>query len=469
MNPLTLFKKLVDAIFARLGNWAKTFNPYVPEDLAKDGIEPVRIEESQVKKQAGKVVFFTFVIFLIWAVTAPMDSGIAVSGTVVVLGSRKAVQHPTGGVVDEILIREGDQVQQGDVLIRINPLNLDANLRQSEYEFINAAAVYSRLLAERTETANITWDTDLREFGQNEQVAEAKRLQTAFFRSRRAELSDQRAIMQGQAQGLLQQIAAQETVLQFRLTQLAPLVEDAKSMRKLADDGFVPRSKANEAERSGSEAQAGIANLRSQIASIRTALASNQLEVSKLKAAFTKDVDAQLTETQKIRETVRSKVLSLRFDQSLASVRATAAGTIVGLKVHTVGGVITAGQLLMEIVPPDLGLIAEVAVPPYLIDKVQVGLLADMRFSAFNSTTTPVVPGIVRLIGADRLPPSPPKFPEEYYLMQVETTKEARETLAENTILAGMPVEVIVKSGERTFMSYMLKPLKDRFARSFKQ
>ncbi len=469
MNPFTWFMKLVDAIFARLGSWAKTFNPYVPEDLAKDGIEPVRIEESQVKKQAGKVVFLTFVIFIVWSVTAPMDAGVAVSGTVVVMGSRKAVQHPTGGVVDEILIREGDQVKQDDVLIRINPLNIDANLRQSEYEFINAAAVYSRLLAERTETANITWDKDLNEFGQNEQVAEAKRLQTAFFRSRRAELSDQRAIMLEQSQGLLQQIAAQETVLQFRLTQLTPLVEDAKSMRKLADDGFVPRSKANEAERSGSEAQAGIANLRSQIASIRTSLASNQLELSKLKAAFTKEVDAELTESQKVRETVRSKVLSLRFDQSLTNVRATAAGTIVGLKVHTVGGVITAGQILMEIVPPDLGLIAEVAVPPHLIDKVRVGLLADMRFSAFNSTTTPVVPGIVRLIGADRLPPLLPKFPEEYYLMQVETTKEARETLAENTILAGMPVEVIVKSGERTFMSYMLKPLADRFARSFKQ
>ena len=469
MNPFTWLMTPVNALVDRLGRWAKTFNPYVPEDLAKDGIEPVRIEESQVKKQAGRVVLLTFIIFIVWSVTAPMDAGIVVSGTVVVLGSRKAVQHPTGGVVDEILIREGDQVKQNDVLIRINPLNIDANLRQSEYEFINAAAVYSRLLAERTETATITWDEDLLEFGQNEQVAEAKRLQTAFFKSRRAELTDQRSILNEQSQGLLQQIAAQETVLQFRLGQLTPLVEDAKSMRKLADDGFVPRSRANEAERSGSEAQAGIANLRSQIASIRTSLASNQLEVSKLKAAFTKEVDAELTESQKVRETVRSKVLSLRFDQSLTNVRATAAGTIVGLKVHTVGGVISAGQILMEIVPPDLGLIAEVAVPPYLIDKVHVGLLADMRFSAFNTTTTPVVPGIVRLIGADRLPPMPPKFPEEYYLMQVETTAEARKTLAENTILAGMPVEVVVKSGERTFMSYMLKPLTDRFARSFKQ
>jgi protease secretion system membrane fusion protein len=240
-------------------------------------------------------------------------------------------------------------------------------------------------------------------------------------------------------------------------------------MRKLAGDGFVPRIKANEAERSGSDAEAGIANLRSQIASIRTALAANQLELSKLTAAFVKEADAQLTETQKIRETVRSKVQSLRFDQSLSSLKASISGTIVGLKAHTVGGVITGGQVLMEIVPDDMNLIAEVAVPPHLIDKVRVGLIADMRFSAFNVLSTPVVPGIVRLVGADRLPPMPPKFMEEYYLMQVETTAEARKTLADKQILAGMPVEVIVKSGERSFMSYLLKPLSDRFVRSFKE
>ena len=469
MNPFKWIMKGVDRVLDHIAVWAKSFNPYVPEDLAKDGVEPVRIEESNVKKQAGTVVLVAFLVFFVWSVTAPLDSGVVVSGTVVVIGSRKAVQHPSGGVVDEVLVREGDKVKKGDVLLRINPLNIDANLRQAEYEYINACAVYARLLAERSELAQIVWGDDLRAFGQNDQVAEAKRLQTEFFRSRRAELTDQRAILKEQGQGLVQQIKAQETVLQFRLKQLDPIIDDAVSMRKLAGDGFVPRIRANEAERSGMDAEAGIANLRSQIASIRTSLAANQLELSKLTAAFVKEADAQLTETQKIRETVRSKVESLRFDQSLSSLKASITGTIVAMKVHTVGGVITGGQVLMEIVPDDMNLIAEVAVPPHLIDKVRVGLVADMRFSAFNVFSTPVVPGVVRLVGADRLPPMPPKFPEEYYLMQVETTAEARKTLADNHILAGMPVEVIVKSGERSFMSYLLKPLSDRFARSFKE
>jgi len=166
---------------------------------------------------------------------------------------------------------------------------------------------------------------------------------------------------------------------------------------------------------------------------------------------------------------MRAKVESLRFDQSLSNLKAPTNGTVVGLKAHTVGGVITAGQVLMEIVPTEQTLIAEAAVPPHLIDKVSVGMSADLRFSAFNSITTPVVPGVVKLIGADRLPPQPPQFPDEYYLIQVETTDAARQILKGKNILPGMPVEVIVKAGQRSFFSYLLKPLSDRFARSFKE
>jgi len=369
MNPFQWIMKPVDSLLDRLSEWAKSFNPYVPEDLTKDGIEPVKIEESSIKKQAGKVVFVTFAIFFVWSVVAPIDSGIVVNGKVVVMGSRKSVQHPSGGVVEEILVHEGALVKQGDVLVRVNPLNIDANLRQAEYEYINAAAAYSRLLAERSGSDTIVWDTELREFGQNDQVAEAQRLQFAMFHSRRAEMSDQRDILLEKDRGLHQQLKAQEMVLQLRQSQMAPIIDDAQSMRKLAADGFVPRSQANQAERSSSEAQASIATLRSDIASIRTSIASNQLELSKLKAAFMKEVDAQLSETQKARETVHAKVASLRFDQSHSNLKAPTNGTVVGLKVHTVGGVITGGQVLMEIVPAEQTLIAEAAVPPYLIDS----------------------------------------------------------------------------------------------------
>ena len=159
---MSLIKRAIDAPIDAFARWAKSFNPYVPDDLErKDGIEPVRIEESSVKKQSGKVIFVAFAAVLIWAFTAPLDSGAVVSGTVVVQGSRKAVQHPGGGVVEKILVKEGDKVAQGDVVLQINPLNIDANLRQAEYEFIQTLAAYSRLLTERSGGRAIAWDADL--------------------------------------------------------------------------------------------------------------------------------------------------------------------------------------------------------------------------------------------------------------------------------------------------------------------
>lgn len=454
---------------SRVRTAVSALNPYVPEDLERDGLAPVRVEEAGIKRQLGKVVFVVFLLFLAWATTAPLDAGVVVNGSVVVQGSRKAVQHPGGGVVEEILVREGSQVKEGDTVLRINPLSIQANLRQAEAEFINVLAQHSRLLSERFDRGSISWDRELVALGRNAQVAEAMRLQEALFTSRRQEYIGQMNILVRQAEGLQAQLREKEDVLRLRQSQLATLQADAQNIARLARDGFVPRQQASNAERANMEAQAGLASLQSEIAATRTALAGNELEQVKLKAAFTTRLDGELAEAQKAREALRARVASLRFDKDLTTIRAPVSGTVVGLKIHTVGGVITGGQVLMEIVPAAQTLIAEVAVPPHLIDKVAVGLQTDMRFTAFNQHTTPVIPGVVRLVGADRLPPQPPLFPEEYFLSQIEVTPDGLHLLADRNIVPGMPVEVVIKTGERSFMSYLLKPLTDRAARSFKE
>jgi protease secretion system membrane fusion protein len=468
MKPEGMRVTWLDAIFKPIVAWAKSFNPYVPDDLKKDGLEPVRIEESQVKQQAGKVVFVAFLIFVVWSVTAPLDQGVVLSGKVVVQGSRKAVQHPSGGVVSEILVREGDEVKEGDVVLRINPLNVDANLLQAENDFINALASYSRLLSERLERTRIEWDPELKALPTSPQIREAMILQSALFSSRRAEFLGQSNILIRQAEGLREQLQEKQKVFVMRESQIKAITEDGESMRKLAQAGYVPRTNANSAERSTVEAQVGLATMQADMATIRTSLAANELELSKLKSAYNRQVDTDLNEAQKAKEGLRAMVMSLRFDQSLTNVRSPESGIVVALKAHTVGGVITGGQVLMEIVPKEQKLIVEAAIPPASIDKLSVGMATDLRFTAFNALTTPVIPGVVKLIGADRLPPMPPQFPEEYFLAQIETTDEGKQLLSDKAVVAGMPVEVVVKSGERTFMSYLLKPLADRFAASFK-
>jgi len=455
-------------VFDRFKQWVKSFNPYIPEDLKKEGMEPVRIEEAQVKRQSGKVVIVAFVAFLIWGFTALLDQGVVLSGTVVVQGNRKAVQHPSGGVVSQILVREGDEVHEGDVVVKINPLNVDANLLQAENEFINVLATYSRLLAERLDEKSIKWDAELLAMDKKAQVKEAMILQSALFSSRRSEYSGQRDILLRQAQGLREQIQDKQQILKLRESQIGSITEDAESMRKLAVDGFVPRTNANNAERSSVEAQIGLTSMQGEISTIKTSLAANELELIKIKSGYNRQLDTELNDAQKAKEGLRAKVLSLRFDQSLSNVKAPTSGVVVALKAHTVGGVISGGQVLMEIVPKEKKLIIEAAVPPEMIDKVSVGMVTDMRFTALSAFITPVIPGVVKLVGADRLPPLPPLFPREYFLAQIETTAEGQKLLRAKEIVAGMPVEVVIKSGERTFMSYLFKPLIDRFGASFK-
>ena len=453
---------------AALRQWVASFNPYRPEQLSRDGVAAITVEESSVKRQAGKVVALAFVAFAVWAFTAPLDRGAVVLGTVVVEGSRKAVQHPSGGVVEEIRVKEGQEVKEGDLLLRVNPLNVQANLQQAEVELINALAAQSRLLAERLESTQISWDPELTRFAANSHLRQAQSLQAALLGSRLSEYRGQREILLRQKSGQQQQLIEKEKVLNLRKSQMPALEEDAKSLRQLAEDGFVPRTSANGAERSSVEAQIGITTLASEIANLRVSIATVELELVKLKSGYLKAIESELNEAQKAKETLRSRVQALKFDQQLTAIRAPIGGIIVGQKVFTVGGVISGGQVLMEIVPKEQRLIIQAAVPPDLIDKIAVGMPADVRFTALNRNSTPVIPGVVKMVGADRLPPAPPLFPTEHFLAHVETTAEGLKLLGDESIVAGMSAEVVIKGGERTFMSYLFKPLIDRLVLAFK-
>lgn len=431
-------------------------------------MKPVAIEDSSSKTSASKVFLLATAVFFLWAFLAPINSGVNLAGTVVIQGNRKAVQHPQGGVVQEILVQEGSVVQQGDVLLRINPLSVEAALTSTEVDHINALAVASRLLAERNESKVIEWMPELEAYANDERLIEAKRFQTKLFDSRREEFEGQRRILQEQTSGLELQVTEQKKVLEARQNQLRVVTEELKNNEQLAAEGFVPKSRANELYRTRSELLATIATTTSDLNRTKTTIAENKLKLTQLGALMRKDVDNQLSEMQKTQKGLGARVESLRFDQSLAALKAPVGGTVVGLKANTVGGVIQAGLVLMEIVPKEQRLIIEAQVPPMFIDKVRVGLEADMRFSAFNATTTPIVQGTVKLVGADKMPATNPQQ-GDYYLAQIETTTEGIQKLEGLTIQAGMPVEVIVKTGERTFISYLLKPIADRFARSFKE
>lgn len=441
---------------ASFGRWVKGWNPYEPEKVNRRSLQPVQVEESAIRRNAAMWFLAFFLVFLGWAFLAPIDAGVTVQGSVIVLGNRKAVQHPSGGVVEAINVTEGAQVKQGDVLLRINPLKTEADLTGVELTYINLLASESRLKAERDNLVGITWSDELRRRFKpgDARVEEAKNLQLQLFNSRRSEYNSQVASLNEQINGLT-------AVLKSRQIQIKTLEEEMNNTRELAKNGFVPQNQANQAERTKSDIDSGIANTRADIARAN-------LQISQARSAVLKDVDTQLQEIQKNRDAMSSRLDSVKFDRALSEIRAPVSGSIVGLKVFTVGGIITPGLVLMEVVPKDEGLIVQAKIPNTIIDKVRVGMPTDMRFTGFNQATTPVIPGIVKVLGADKEPAANPQE-GDFYLAQVETTPEGLAMLAGLKVQPGMSVDVIVKSGERSFMSYLLKPLSDKTARAFKE
>ena len=443
-------------IDAGIGRWVKGWNPYEPGKVNRRGLQPVQVEESAIRRNAALWFLAFFGAFLAWAFLAPIDAGVSVPGSVIVMGNRKTVQHPSGGIVEEINVTEGAQVKQGDILLRVNPLKTEADLTGAELTYINLLASESRLKAERDNLGGINWSDELRKRFKpgDPRVEEAKKLQAQLFNSRRAEYNSQVASLNEQINGL-------NAVLRSRQVQIKTLDEEMNNTRELAKNGFVPQNQANQAERTKSDIDSGIANTRADIARAN-------LQISQARSAVLKDVDMQLQEIQKNRDAVSTKLDSAKFDRAMSEIRAPVSGSIVGLKVFTVGGIITSGMVLMEVVPKDEGLIVQAKVPNTIIDKVRVGMPTDMRFTGFNQATTPVIPGIVKVLGADKEPGATPQE-GDFYLAQVETTPEGLALLGGLKVQPGMAVDVIIKAGERSFMSYLLKPLSDKTARAFKE
>ena len=432
------------------------WNPYHPDKLTDRNLEPVVIEESAVRRRGSRYIIIATLAFLVWSVTMPLDAGTIMAGTVTVAGYRKAVQHPTGGVVTHVRVNEGSKVKQGEVLVTINPLETAATVADLEQEYINLLVSESRARAEMF-GRDIMWDPKLA--GLNAQrVADAEAIQRQLYDKRKTQFREQLRGLQSQLAGLTGAISSHRV-------QLGTLSEELRNVEALSKDGFVPKSQVNTTLRSKVDQEAALQTAESDVGKIRAQMAEVQSQVLA-------EVAKELAELQKNRETISSKLQAARFNQSLSQIRAPVSGTVVNLKVFTEGGVIGSGEVLMEIVPQSGALIVETKVPPSAIDKVRVGQATDLRFTSFNTTTTPVVQGIVKAVGVDKLKAKPGEElseGEDYYLAQIETTQEGLKQLGDRRLQPGMPVDVLVKRGQRTFMSYILKPLSDKLAGSFKE
>lgn len=402
--------------------------------------------------------------FFLWASLAPLDKGVPVSGTVTVATSRKAIQHPTGGLVEQILVREGEAVKAGQPLVKMNDIQARAQAEVSRVQYFTARAAEARLTAERDGSAAVAFPPELESAKDDPRVAANISLQNQLFSSRRAAIRSDLAAIEENIAGLKLQSQGLQESMDSKKRQLAFLQEQLDGMRDLARDGYVARNRLLELERTYAQINGAIAEDIGNIGRAQRQIAELALRRTQRQQEYQKEVRTQLADAQKEAEALENRLVSLDFDLANAIVKAPVGGTVVGMNVFTHGGVIGPGFRMMDIVPSADQLVVEGMVPVNLIDKVHTGLEVELIFSAFNLNTTPHIPGIVTMISADRLVDEQSGAP--YYKMKAAVTPEGMKLIEHLQVRPGMPVDLFIRTGERTLLNYLLKPLMDHMKAS---
>lgn len=395
--------------------------------------------------------------FMVWAIFAPLSEGVPAHGFIKVEGNRKTIQHLAGGIVEEIMVKEGDRVAADQPLMRLNETQLKAQQGIVESQLVIALAMETRLNAERDNRDKLVYPEFLLARQDHPQAAEAMQVQGQLFRTRRAALRGEEAIGRETIIGLEEQVLGLTAQEASKAEQLSSFREELKALRPLHEDGYIPRNRLFELERavaylSGqrSDDLANIGRAKSQISEIR-------LKVMQSRQVYQKEVQTQLAEIQSKVADLKERLVATQDELKRVVLRAPSAGVVVDLTVHTIGGVIAPGQKLMDIVPEGGGLLIEAQLPTHLIDNVHVGLDVDISFTAMDHTLVPTIPGKLTYVSADRM--VDPKTDMPYFVGRVMVTEEGMKILGKHSMQPGMPADVVVKVSERSMMGYMLKPL----------
>jgi protease secretion system membrane fusion protein len=401
--------------------------------------------------------------FLLWAMFAPLDKGVPMSGTVVKESNRKSIQHLAGGMVDEILVRDGDVVKAGQVLIRMNAVNAKANSEITDVQMSSMRATEARLLAEREGRDAIVFPKDLLERKKTDmQLAGTMEGQQMLFSSRRMSLQSELAAADDNTAGLKMQITGLEESRESIKLQLGIIKEQLENVRSLAAEGYVPRSRLLELERNAAQLSGALSENVGNIGRSKQQVLELGRRREMRQQEFQKEVRGALTEVQKEVQALTARSGAQQFELANTDVKAPVDGVVVGVNVFTRGGIVGPGVRLMDIVPAADALVVEGMLPVNLVDKVHKGLPVELIFSAFNTNTTPHIAGELVQIAADRSIDEHTGAP--FYKVTARVTPAGLKVIAEKKleVRPGMPVELFVKTGSRTMMSYLLKPVIDR-------
>jgi protease secretion system membrane fusion protein len=435
-----------------------------PQEVVTHDVTPLEVNtDARAFARIGWLIVLAGVGgFLLWALLAPLDKGVPMNGTVAKESNRQAVQHQSGGTIQQILVRDGDLVKAGQVLVRMNPIVAQSAVEMTDSQYLAALAVEARLAAERDGLKTIRFPAELEKRRGEPRVAEMMSLQNQLLGSRQGSLRNELQAVDESISGLKIQIQGLQESRDSKKEQMKLLKEQLDSMRDLAKEGYVARNRLLELERTYAQLSGALSEDIGNIGRSQRQVAELTLRRAQRMQDYQKEVRTQLTDVQKEAESQQARLQAQKFELSNVEVKSPADGIVVNLAVFTPGGVVPPGFKMMDIVPSNDPLVVEGQLPVNLVDRVHPGLKTDLIFSAFNANRTPHIEGEVEQVAADRTVDERTGMP--YYKVRVKVTPKGAKMVAEHklAIRPGMPVELFVKTGERTMMNYLLKPVMDR-------
>jgi HlyD family secretion protein len=402
-----------------------------------------------------------------WATTAEISGALIAPGSVVVESNVKKVQHPTGGVVGEVLARDGDLVKAGDVVVRLDDTVTRASLAIVTKNLDGLWARGARLEAEQRGVDRIAFPKALLDRADDPDVKNIIASETKLFEVRTFGRVGQKAQLRERVTQLIEEIAGLTAQEKAKDQEIVLVEKELTGVQQLYDKHLVQMSRLTTLQRDAARLNGERAQFIAARAQAKGKITETELQIIQVDKDLVSDVSKDLRETNdKIGEFVERKVTA--EDQlRRTDIRAPQDGMVLQSTVHTVGGVITAGDAIMMIVPQSDALSVEAKVNPQDIDKLQIGQKTLLRLSAFNQRTTPELNGVVTRVSPDVT--TDQRTGQSYYTIRVSMPSEEIKRLGDAKLIPGMPVEAFVQTGDRTMLSYLIKPLSDQLMRAFRE
>ncbi|MDT8428105.1 MAG: HlyD family type I secretion periplasmic adaptor subunit [Pseudomonadales bacterium] len=425
---------------------------------------PAQLDVSlESPRRIGLIIFFlVFGVFGIWAAIAPIEGAAHAPGVVTVKSNKKVVQHLEGGIVSAILAKNGDLVSAGTPLLILDNTQSLAQLEIANSQFVALKAIESRLIAERDGLEAVDYPQSIT--NGDVDASEEISAQNRIFEARRKALSGSVDVLEQRIEQLNSQIRGMRVQRETREELMHSFAEELADVRELLGQGFSDKNRLRELERNIASLRGEAAELLASISTAEIQIGEARLQILQQNNEMQNEVVTQLGEVQTQLKDVNERMTALRHIVNRTVITAPADGVVNGLQYHTVGGVIAPGTPIAEIVPQAEELVIEAQVSPNDIDRIALGQEASIRFSSFSSTV-PTIYGRVINISADSF--TDQNSGASYYMTRVEVPPEGLQELGSLELVPGMPAEVFIATGARTFLQYLLKPLSNGIARSF--